>query len=733
MLLSVLFSLAISSQGTGKVVSAEVRAAPAPLAIAELSRQIGFPLAAMPATQNDILIIKVKGVTVRALMDKIAKVLHAGWEPQDGGYRLIRTDAMRREEIAEEQAKLTEKIRTSFEKMRKQNIEDGELNDRNAQLTVDRLYSIQEQMQAGSSATNWQDQQKLNAQAPAYRLIRRICPQLTPELLASIPRARNAVFSTKPNRMQRPMPVNLQPLIQAFKKEQAIWSRAMRNARDKRTGSQYYFENTADPANRQFGKVLLIVSRPNEGRGVSVRIIVADTKGRTIGSGGENIGWDNQFRNTPWETAKKAGGDEEDIVFSGTSKLLNDTFQQAFTSARANGGQPDIVIDPALRPILLNPEKTELLSLTATDAVFETARIKKLNIVACPTDMMFIGLGPVAQVGSKPSSFLAILPNYQLETESQDGWLTIQPIDGSGTRKDRTNRLVLGQYIRSVVKEGRISLDNQADYAFRSGKENDDFLPMFFLMLLGVLKPGDESGPGDWNALRLYGSLTAPQRQLARAGQTIPFRALNPAQIEIVRHQIFDGGYAPLQITYQQTDFADTGTEDNMDFGNGLDREATEILPNGFTGSEQLTITDAVDTKFFGRPDSVGGNVRWGESAFDLQGLAHELFQQERPDLFPWRNQPGYPRGSLTKVRTGTERQVTIMAKFTERASLHQQLRDRNYTSDLIAIDKLAPDIRKAIQENLAKIREQYKNAKPPAWDPGGGGVPPPPPPPSRR
>ncbi|MCC7230962.1 MAG: hypothetical protein IT203_11265, partial [Fimbriimonadaceae bacterium] len=485
MLLSVLFSLAMATQGTEKVVNAEVRAAPAPAAIAELSRQIGFPLEAMPATQNDFLIIKVKGVTVRALMDKIAETLHAGWEPQDGGFRLIRTDAMRREEIAAEQAKLAEKIRASFEKMRKQNVEDGELSDRNAQLTVDRLYSIQERMQAGSAGSNWQDQQKLNAQAPAYRLIRRICPLLTPELLASIPRARNAVFSTQPNRMQRPMPVNLKPLIQSFLKEQAVWARAIRNARDKRTGQQFYLENSADPASRQFGKLLLRIYRPNEGRGVAVRIVVADTRGRTMGTGSENIGWENELQGSPWEAAKKAGGDEEEIVFSGTSKLLNDTLQDAFTSARSNGGQPNLVVDPALMSILLNPEKNELLSFTATDAVFETVRIKKLNVVACPTDMMFLGLGPVAQVGSKPSSFLAILPSYDMESVTKDGWLTIQPIDGSVTRKERTNRLVLGQYIRSVVKEGRISLNNQADYAFRSGKENEDFLATFLIMILG--------------------------------------------------------------------------------------------------------------------------------------------------------------------------------------------------------------------------------------------------------
>lgn len=734
LILSVIFAASVSSQDLNRLVSAEVRAASAPIAIAELSKQVGYPLEAMSSTKDDILIIKVDKAPLKELLNRIAKATNTEWEQTATGMRLVRTDAIRRQEKAEEHAVLTKEIQESFNKMAKRLTEDGELTERGAGLTAERLVAMNERQSSGSTtAIDWRDHQRLNSQAPAYRLLRKISPNLDAATLASIPNNRNIVFSTQPTRMQRPMPGNIQPLLQTFVKEQTIWAKAIKTARERRGGqNNYYFENMADPSQSKIGKVLLILHRSEQSRGIQLRLSIADEKGRAMGSAQESLGWSWEDSNKELQEAQKDSANEEAMKFTGATKLIAESMQEAFKAARQNNGQPKVDLSPEAKEVLLNPDKIEPLSLIASEAFFETARIKKLNVVCSAPDMLMFGVGPMVEGSPKPAAFMASLKIYAVDTQLKDGWLVAKPHVSSEIRAQRTDRVVLGQYLRRAVKEGRITIDNRAEFAYRSGKEQEDYMPMFLLTMLGLI--GNEMYGGEWDALRLYGSLTANQRQLAKAGQPIPFRSLQPGQLEIIRHVVFDSPWSRLSMNYEASDWAEMQNDDGVYHMAGLSNEATEILPNGFTGTETLTITEQNEPKFFAKPDSEAGTqMYYGEQAYDTNSLAYEIFQNERPELFPWRNQPGYPKGAITKLRMGTQRQVTFQATLTKRASMHMQLTDKSYQGAEMSVDKLPADVKKQIQDNLAKIREQHKNAKAPNWNPGGGGGVNPPPPATRR
>ncbi len=731
-LLSLLATVSISAQDMNKIVSAEVRAASAPAAIAELSKQVGYPLEAMPATKDDILIIKVTDVPLNILLQKIASATNTEWEQTANGMRLIRTDPIRRKEANEEYAKLVGQIQASLDKTHKTTAEEGEFTDRNAQLTADRLVNMQERQQSGQMVTDWQEQQRLTLEGPAYRLMRKVSVLLDAKTIAAVPEGRNVVYSNMPNRMQHQLPGNIQPLVQTYIKEQAIWAKAVKAARDRRGGQQnWYFENMSDPSNRKIGKVLLSLNRSRQSRGVQLRLIVSDEKGRLIGSANHVLGWDwEAYTTQAQQAAKTSASKEEDIRFSRTSQLIQEAFVALRTASERNA-QTNVSANPEVREILINPDKFEPLSIIATDCVFETARIKNVDIVCSAPDMIFYTGAVMGGQNLKPTTYLNNL-NYLMDVETSNGWLVMKPVVPSSARRQRADRVLLGQFVRQAIKEGRVSLDNRASYAFKSGMEEETYFPTYILSLVGIV-PQDEFG-GEWNTLRLYGSLTANQRQAAKASQPIPFRSLQPAQLEILRNVVFDSPWARLQVSYQQEDFADMQNENGVIMGGGLESEATEVLPNGFIGNETLTITDKTDARLFSKPESEnGGPQYWGESAYDANSLAHEIFQSERPELFPWRDQPGYPRGKVTKVRPGTQRQINFRTQFTPRVSLNLALSENSYSSEAVAIDKLPPDIKKQIQDALARIREQYKNAKPPTWDYGGrGGSTPPPPAPTR-
>ncbi|HJP82843.1 MAG TPA: hypothetical protein VJ835_04990, partial [Fimbriimonadaceae bacterium] len=374
-------------------------------------------------------------------------------------------------------------------------------------------------------------------------------------------------------------------------------------------------------------------------------------------------------------------------------------------------------------------EKVEPLSTIATDALFELSRIKKFNIVACPTDMMTMGGGIFGIKEPKPASFLAMTFPYQVNVTIDNSWLILKPSEPGYTRASRADRAALGAYLRTAVKEGRLSLENRANYAFRAGEEDQGYTAMFSLAMLGVVDKNFSYG-GDWEALKLYGSLSPTQRAAAKNATPIPFRQLRPEQTEILRHMIFDNAYSRLSVNWDQQDIAEASNgEENQILGGGLEQEATELLPNGFTGQEILTITDSSQPRFFGSPENEGNqNIIWGEQAFDENSLAFELFQQEKPEFFPWRNQPGMDRKPPSKYRMGNERRVAFNSKLTRRATLDMQVTDKSYTSEAMALEKLPGDVKKRVDEALARYREQYKNMKPSDFNaPTRGNIIPPP------
>jgi hypothetical protein len=400
--------------------------------------------------------------------------------------------------------------------------------------------------------------------------------------------------------------------------------------------------------------------------------------------------------------------------------------QEAYASARQNNGQPNVEVEPDVKAILIQPDKFEPLSLLPSDAIIGAAKAKGKNLVCSASDSLFMGFGISSPGEMKPSQVLAVLPMLGNRAENQDGWITISPKIPSFARRTRTNRVALGQFYRQCDKDGRVSLDNHATFAYRSGLEDENYMHMIVLMLTGILKTGAEYG-SEWSGSRFFGSLTPAQRQAVRREQPILLRSFSPEQVEILRHHLFDRAYASFQVTYSSEDF---GPEDgDGPYFGGLDNEATEILPNGLTGNEAFLITDMSVPTYFSIPDQEGVNgMRYGETALTSQGIAHEIFQSERPEMFPWRNQQGYPQRTFSKFRIGTQRTVTIKAEITRRASINLRLQEKLVSGTAVPLDKLPEQHRKLIQDELAKLREQYKNMKPPEWNPSGAGQRTPPP-----
>ncbi len=722
LLISLVFAASLGSQGLDQKVSAEVRAAPAPEALESLSRQIGIPLQGMQSVKKDFLVIRVKDVPASELLKRIASTLNASWEKTDTGYRLLRSPQDVRAEEQKEYLLSLERVKKALERIGGDLKKEKPLTPESAQLLAERLYGAYETQRTGTpNMTAWQMISNLQNSTPAYRLINEISLSIPAETFASVPRGKRIVFASQPTRMQRRMPLDISQAIARFWKDQAIWAKAQKAVKDRRGGENYYyFENTSDPSNSKIGKILLSVTHSPAGNYHSCRITVADQKGRSIASANSSLSAEPNIYFP--DQSKPPATNEESIQFKGASKEMADELAKVYAVAMAGRGTlPQMQLPDELKQLILNPEKHEPLSFIATDTLLEVSRIKNKNLVACPDDSMIYAAFAVQN--PKPTAVMAMLKSFGTETVEEDKWIILRPSFQQYARQNRTSRSALGDFLRRAVKDGRFSLENRAQFAYNSDQEEQSVLPMFCAILLGFSEEGVMGN--DWSSLRLYGSLTTNQRQLAKSGQPIPFSALMPSQIEILRHATFDAEYAHISQQFDEQDTAEFANEDGITLGGGLFSEITEILPNGFTGRELLEVNDETTAKLFAKPLPADGQPSYfGEHSFDEEGLAFELFQAEKPELFPWRNQGSYRAPTFGEFRSGTERRVNMKIQLNKRAAFEQTLTDKTYTSNYVPLAKLPADVKKRIEEAQVRYREQYKDYKPPQTTGGGGGNP---------
>ena len=72
-------------------VTYEVRASRIPVILGALSTTLETKLTVDPILEREVLAIKVKDVTAKSLMDKIAETLGAEWIPSTTGFKLDRS------------------------------------------------------------------------------------------------------------------------------------------------------------------------------------------------------------------------------------------------------------------------------------------------------------------------------------------------------------------------------------------------------------------------------------------------------------------------------------------------------------------------------------------------------------------------------------------------------------------------------------------------------------------
>ena len=582
-------ALMSAAQDTSQKVSFSAPAGIAKNLLPELSKAAGVNFLTSPQTAGEVLLIDVKDVTLKDLMERIAKVAAAEWKQEGESFRLIRSQALaaqqeraflteRANRLKAEQAKLTQELAgmpalSAAEAKR--------AHDEQAKQIDAVRSAIAEGRPVSSNAIN-PAVMNLN---PGTRLMLRLLAAMPPAELAALGAGTRTVYSSAPTRAQKPLPGQANRAIGDFLREYEIWLQANppKAASEPATGvPMIMFDGGLKPMQGGLGKVLLVVSRTQFGNNLQCELRVADAAGDIVTSqfralndtsvplAGPGRAATPEAAATPTPPAGEkpleisaparehaaflaqspSRGNGIFIASAGPSPrgggaAIRVTNELVLGAPAGGGGGPakPLPVNSAWADKLVHPDRSDPLSFAVSELYLALARDHGKNLVASLTDSLLIPLGTRAQQPIAPSQLLQIARNELSQNVEEDqSWMTVMPKFPAYERSIRIDREQLANLLTSIQKEGRMSLDALSRYALsRNLPAPNPALDGRYLNALFPNAFGEfNQAVGNWRMHQLYATLDAGQRKRLADGGAINLGALTPQQFRIVDSLVFD-------------------------------------------------------------------------------------------------------------------------------------------------------------------------------------------------
>ncbi|MCH8274300.1 MAG: hypothetical protein IH851_05875 [Armatimonadetes bacterium] len=510
-----------------------------------LSEQSGVKVRVAAPLADEVLVLKAKDVPLSQIMDRLAEVLHAEWEEAEDGYLLSRPKDLQEELERKDHAERAAAIQRYLDEDAKHlaSLETAEQRAQAAtrslrQVLIDRNNRIRNEYGSFSP----------DLDAPADLLLKRMLISIGSDELASIPYYKPVAYSTRSTAAQRP----LGPEAAGFIQEYIETETALLGLPDDPSLSDDFIRPWVDRvfgAARKpggVGKVLVFCWQYRDALHCVSAVYTKDGSVRSIG-----------FRRYRLSRRGSGDGSDEvikpggDVSLSALSREFHDLFPHDPNMYLPYQMDPSPKrLSAGLRQSLLNPEQSDPLSFTVTDAVFGVADASDSMLVGCLSDSMLQSVRQSIS-GSSVSlgSFVNLAENAGDSIERKDGWLVIKPRNPVACERYRLPRDPLGRFTRAIHEAGKIGLRSYSRLYFESGDPvpasalDDHYIWM--LVAAGV-RPMTGSPLDRW-LYYLLGSLSDSQWQLLNRGRVIDVGALSPVQKGFVQ----DWAASGVSITHR--------------------------------------------------------------------------------------------------------------------------------------------------------------------------------------
>jgi len=744
-----LLSGGASAQDNAKLVTYRTPTVSLTKALEDLGAKTGMNLRPAANIADELILIRVKDAKASDVMEKVAEAIGAEWVQEGEIYRLARpsslNDAERKAELAERVKKLQaaiDKQSADVKQTPNWTIEDAKRAQQSNKKRGDGQYAISTTQDDGGGAPVTFSFGGPGDISPASRAMGRLVPLLNINDLAALEAGERIVFSTNPTRMQKSLPNKAFGVFQTLVQEQALWDQVQESG-PSGAGRRVPAPNNPQQRPGPPARALLIASKMGMGAAINLTMLVADANGNVITTQMAFLGdafMDFLAENQPasgqgapvkvssnsLELAKMLSSGGQGMLGGAVSIAINSGDDGDHMAVLSGSDTPTkrAKLTPEWRQRLTSPTNWEPLASIPSDLVLGLADAKDVNLVAALPDDVFAKSARTAQIDNLNAGVVenAMKASWGLDVREADGFTVIRSKNPYSSRRSHVNRNKLERLLRYLDKNGRISLDELAGYAYAHpvapSMESVDVSIMRLLDPSAAEQEFMRSMTGQRDMLRLWGAFSSGQRQSLLGGYPVAISSMSSEQQAIVArmtyqsqdgpHLIQPGGGGRREITMGP-----------FGFTSSLRNERTEFLPFGLPNDLALSLrTDVRAAVIASNSESGVGQV--------LTAQALAMTRNMRLNMVGRDNQP-LELGNYDTYQMAEQTSLNFTFQYGRIAQLQRQLTDSiaERNSKAGGFDALPEAFRKQVEEATARMRRGEQRVR--GVDGGGG------PPPSRN
>lgn len=701
-------------------VSVELRGVRLENAAPILAKTFGWPdLHIGPTIKDEVLLVRTKDVDPLELRKKLEFALNASFVKRDDGIWFTQTDQQKAEDKKAYNAARYKFFTEMTEKCKKRLAGMQPFDEAHCKDILKQLQTISKTTINRQNNNIWQKISKIDQESPINRLAMRAALRLKSstwmQLTEDNPRV---VFCSRPNSMQQQMPFEIDDLVQAARQEQDQWSTyatgeplrgpsASNNGQDDEYSGYYSLGSLNDHRQPFKANDFYYITMTLDLRDQMMQLAVYGENGKKVADG--QIGFydydgmeeQNYDYKAEIEKIKK-----KMVKLEGDAKEYLDLMSPIPTGMYP-GMKTKKSISPSLLEKMLHPETIDPLSIAAPEVYFAT--IPNPNIVMVMNDN---------QRMSRFAEFQEKL--YRVSAEitlvDENGWFVLKYNNPISNRKAMPDRKRLGNIIRYVYKNQRpLSVEEQAELAVSLPWDNESMWR--YTSYLEPFQVDEAENYNDQAALRIYGTLSAPERELAKTSGLPISRMRQETKLELYR-SVFQSRQWDGRIDLDWNSAYSNGGEmtpqkqkelnelQELLYG-GIYEEKTFALPNGLSNQMVLKIEDnTTPTLYAGRPPvAEGENYYGGGRTLTAESLGEYMFKSQNPTRYRWEVQD-YNKVDEDSIRIASQRSMQMTMQISSLLRLSWSLGQTLFTDPKTYTTKNLPD------EILKKMKDGYKAAE---------------------
>lgn len=663
----------------------------------DLERITNVPIGTERQTSAEVLVIDVKDVPLKSLLDKIAKSSSAQWEKNESEMKLVRPSEVSKKEAQEEiafyAAAIEKSMKAAAEKVAKASPYDAQ----SAAQYSQQYNALSTQLTGNPGREVWDQMRELDRNSPVGRLADRLMSCLDAKRLAAMRQDECCVLSTAPNRLQFPFGQQASAAIQQFQKDWALWA----SAADKIDAPQARMNSFVDglKSKKQPAEVLTVCKWAEMRTAIATVTYVITSDGYILAELSSTLSVDD----TMDSLSRIAGRPQNPTAEVPGTGVTFSSLAQAWTNRARLLMEPIPGAKPAdpteLDRWLLSPTENDPLSLHPSEALSAIAKSKSLNLVANLTDQSIL-ISILAAMGINKSSneYMDLFQKSSGMVFEVDGkWLEGKPVLPSRVRRERFDRQSLQMLIRAIKGKGFLSLDEMGAFCASNDRNAISEISMMgFLIMTGDM---NSIAPllDDFAILGLYGSLLPVQRSALLAGSPLAYKDMVAEQKLRLERIIYGQSDRSMSRGYR---IDDSGLA-------SASRIPTEAFPNGPPPASNLSVSLKTST--------IAQSADQNRQGYTAELLAMNVLSKEKPEIFGGRPQ------ELAKVfRMGIQTQYDFILDLLSEMDAHRQIRisQVDQRQSPVPYEKLPKSFLDEIDKELIRLREIYKNIQPPTDPP---------------